>query len=96
MLKQLWQQSEDLAGFVKYVKKEAQHPHAALNSRANLSSYTSEALTISPSTVKRARAQLALVETGTRTVAGRPASPVESHASATSFSKSNYFILAQF
>lgn len=51
MLKQLWQQSKDLAVFVKYVKKEAQHPHAALNSRARLSSYTSAALRIPPSTL---------------------------------------------
>lgn len=53
MLKQIWQHSEELAAFVKYVKKKAQHPHAALNSRANLCSYTSAALTVSQHLTER-------------------------------------------
>lgn len=39
MFEHLWQPSEELAVFVKYVKKEAQHPGAASNSRTTPPSY---------------------------------------------------------
>jgi hypothetical protein len=72
MLKQLWQPSEELAVFVKYVKKEAQHPRAASHSRATLPSHASAALAVSSCTPQKGRARLSRKETGGSTVARSP------------------------